>query len=99
MPVFRFGSYLLTPTSYSLIGQLYTFKLVDQLRSLIMIRKLDLNVKHFNLSYSSPSACIFRKISYCFFKPFSILELPLALKYCTPIKLLGRYCWAIQSPG
>lgn len=44
--VFRFGSYLPTPTSYSLIGQLYTFKLVDQLRSLIIIRILQVLVNH-----------------------------------------------------
>lgn len=34
------------PTSYSLIGQLYTFKLVDQLRSLIIIRILQVLVNH-----------------------------------------------------
>lgn len=44
-PVFRFGSYLLTPTSYSLIGQLYTFKLVDQLRSIIILREFRQFVK------------------------------------------------------
>jgi len=45
MTVFRFGSYLSTLTSNSLIGQLYTFKLVDQLRSLLILPKLALLVK------------------------------------------------------
>ena len=46
--MFRFGSYSPTPTSYSLIGQLYTFKLVDQLRSLIMIRDQAIFVNNIN---------------------------------------------------
>lgn len=51
LSVFRFGSYLLTPTSYSLIGQLYTFKLVDQLRSHIILRELCGIVKHVERGY------------------------------------------------